>query len=352
MGVDQYLQRGTSGARSSRRSTVVLAILGLLFALGLAGCGSSNSAAKPAVTYSLVQEPQQGYGSVYSFIDSAKSSIDVTMYAFADPNAQAALLGAAHRGVDVRVMFDSDSNGQQIDQAAYAALKAGGVHVEWAFPGVLWHQKSIVVDSKRVMIMTANLDAQYYPIIRGFLVTTDSPATVSGIVSTFNTDFTHTTSAPERGVIPAGSELIWAPGAQSPLVSLIGTAKPGTTLITENEQFTSPVIAQALVAAAKRGVTVDVVLTYNASYAPTFNTLVAGGVRVRTYAPNAPLYIQSKAMTVNNSTLYVGSVNFVQSSMNADRNVGLVTTNSVLVHDIQATMMQDFAGATPYTPAP
>jgi phosphatidylserine/phosphatidylglycerophosphate/cardiolipin synthase-like enzyme len=80
--------------------------------------------------------------------------------------------------------------------------------------------------------------------------------------------------------------------------------------------------------------------------------LVAGGVRVRTYAPNAPLYIQSKAMTVNNSTLYVGSVNFVQSSMNADRNVGLVTTNSVLVHDIQATMMQDFAGATPYTPAP
>jgi phosphatidylserine/phosphatidylglycerophosphate/cardiolipin synthase-like enzyme len=352
MGVDQYLQRGTSGARSSRRSTVVLAILGLLLALGLAGCGSSNSAAKPAVTYSLVQEPQQGYGSVYSFIDSAKSSIDVTMYAFADPNAQAALLGAAHRGVDVRVMFDSDSNGQQIDQAAYAALKAGGVHVEWAFPGVLWHQKSIMVDSKRVMIMTANLDAQYYPIIRGFLVTTDNPATVSGIVSTFNTDFTHTTSAPQRGVIPAGSELIWAPGAQNPLVSLIGTAKPGTTLITENEQFTSPVIAQALVAAAKRGVTVDVVLTYNASYAPTFNTLVAGGVRVRTYAANAPLYIQSKAMTVNNSTLYVGSVNFVQSSMNADRNVGLVTTNSVLVHDIQATMMQDFAGATPYTPAP
>jgi len=142
---------------------------------------------------------------------------------------------------------------------AYAALKAGGVHVEWAFPGVLWHQKSIVADSKRVMIMTANLDAQYYPIIRGFLVTTDNPATVSGIVSTFNTDFTHTTSAPKLGVIPSGSELIWAPGAQSPLVATIGTAKPGTTLITENEQFTSPIIAQALVAAAKRGVTVDVV---------------------------------------------------------------------------------------------
>ena len=206
----------------------------LLFAGLLTGCGSNVTTAS-APTYSLVQVPQQGYSSVYALINSAKTSIDMTMYAFDDPSAQDALIAAAKRGVDVRVMFDSNGQGAQIDQPAYAALKAAGVHVAWAWGGVLWHQKSIVVDNAKVLISTANLDAQYYPVVRGFLVTTNNPATVSGIVKTFNMDYSHLTSALGPGSIPSGSQLIWAPGAEAPLETLIGTAKPGTCLL-----YTSP----------------------------------------------------------------------------------------------------------------
>src|SRR5450756_1818238 len=114
-----------------------------------------------------------------------------------------------------------------------------------------------------------------------------------------------------------GSELIWSPGAQSPLVKLIGSARPGTTLYAEDEQLDSAAIDQALVAAAKRGVTVDLTMSDSSDWVIAFNTLVAGGVHVSLYAAGAPLYIQSKAISVNDRTVYVGSINFTTPMMNA-----------------------------------
>jgi hypothetical protein len=37
---------------------------------------------------------------------------------------------------------------------------------------------------------------------------------------------------------------------------------------------------------------------------------------------------------------------------NSDRNVGIITTNPTVVRGITSTMASDFAGATPYSPAP
>jgi cardiolipin synthase len=334
---------------TSRISSV---FVGIVLAAALAGCSAST--ANPPTSsssYTLVQEPQQGYQPVYNFISSAKHTLDMTMYALADPKVDAALIADAKRGVQVRVLLDGDNTdggGATLDQAAYDDLKANGVQVRFAWPGVLWHQKSIVVDQTEVAIMTANLAAAYYAAIRGFVVLTDNPGTVSGIGATFNADFKSTKSPPSQGVAPAGSELIWPPGAQDGLIKLIGSAHPGTTLLTENEQFSSQAIAQAFVAAARRGVTVNLAMTYASSYAPIFDTLVAGGVHVSLYYGNTPLYIQSKALSVNGNTVYVGSINYVGSSMNADRNVGIITTDPTVVKGITATMASDFAGATPF----
>jgi phosphatidylserine/phosphatidylglycerophosphate/cardiolipin synthase-like enzyme len=70
------------------------------------------------------------------------------------------------------------------------------------------------------------------------------------------------------------------------------------------------------------------------------------------YQPNAPLYIHAKAISVNKSTVYEGSSNFTTSMTNSDRNVGIITTNPTVVRGITSTMASDFAGATPYSPAP
>jgi hypothetical protein len=299
----------------------------------------------------LIVEPQARYGKIYRFISGARKSIDMTMYSLSDTKATAALIAAAERGVNVRVLLNSDpkgGGGRAVNRAAYDALKAHGVKVKWAWPGVLWHQKSIVRDGKAAAIMTCNLYAPYYPVVRDFAVITSNRGTVSGMAATFAADFSHTGRPPARGVAPRGSHLVWSPGAQKPLVKLIGSAAPGSTLYAETEQLGSPAIEQALVTAAQRGVTVDLAMTYSSAYVQAMDVLVAGGVHVSTYTASAPLYIHAKAISVNNKTVYVGSANLTTAMTNADRNVGIITSNHAVVHGVIATMASDFAGASPY----
>ncbi|OFW56732.1 MAG: hypothetical protein A2W01_03460 [Candidatus Solincola sediminis] len=323
----------------------------LLLALALSGCGTEAN----TPTYSLVILPQDGYQPIYDFIAGAKKNIDMTMYQLADPTAQAALKAAAGRGVTVRVLLDSDpegGGGMKANQAAYDDLNANGVEARWAWSGTLWHQKSITRDGEAAAVMTCNLFAPFYPVVRDYAVITHNPATASGMEDTFDNDWNNTGGPPTEGVIPEGSELIWSPGAEPGLVDLINSARPGTTLYAEDEQLDSQPIEQALIAAVQRGVTVNLTMTYSSSYVSGFNTLAAGGVHVSLYQPNAAIYIHSKAISVNNDTVYVGSSNFTTEMTDQNRNVGIITMDPTIVSGITSTMAADFAGATPYSPSP
>jgi len=229
----------------------------------LAGCSTAGTTAStspsPASTstYTLIQVPQAEYQSIYDFISSAEKTVDMTMCALSDPQADAALIADAKRGVAVRVLLNSDSaggGGAAVNQAAYDELDSSGVTVKWAWPGVLRHQKSTVVDGTKAAVMTCNLDASYYATLRDSVVITDNRATASGITATFDADFNNTSSPPTRGVVPVGSELIWSPGAQAGLANLTGAARPGSTLYTENEQLDSTPVEQALVADRNMGI--------------------------------------------------------------------------------------------------
>ena len=220
-----------------RSSRAVAVLVGVLLVAALCGCGTGKSKS----SYALVTEPQSGYQPIYDFISGAKKTIDMTMYQLADPTAQAALKAAADRGVKVRVLLDSDpegGGGVKLNQAAYDDLNANGVSVRWAWSGTLWHQKSIVRDGDAAVVMTCNLYAPFYAIVRDYAVITHNTATASGMEATFNNDWNNTNSPPTEGVAPAGSELIWSPGAESGLVNLINSARPGTTLYARASSWT------------------------------------------------------------------------------------------------------------------
>ena len=344
------LRSFTGGA--GRCSRVAAVVAGTLAAAALCGCGTAGRAGAP---YTLITEPGAGYQPVYDFIAGARKSIDMTMYQLADPTAQAALIAAAKRGVRVRVLLDSDpqgGGGKKANQAAFDDLKAGGVSVRWAWVGTLWHQKSIIRDGDAAIMMTCNLYAPGYPVMRDFAVVTGNRATAAGMEATFSQDWNDTGSPPARGAAPRGSGLIWSPGAQPGLVSLIGSARPGTTLYAEDGQLGSQPIERALIAAARKGVTVDFVMTYSPSYAAGLSELAAGGVHVRLYQLKAPVYIHAKAISVNNDAVYEGSSNFTTEMTDQNRNAGIITTDPAVVRGITTTMASDFAGATPYRASP
>lgn len=340
-----------------RLSLVGMALGAALLAGAASGCAVAPPTAtrsatpaplKPALT--LLVEPQAGYQPIYDFISGARTSLDMTMYQLSDAKAQDALKAAAKRGVKVRVLLDSDhqgGGGPTMNQAAYSDLATNGVEVRWAWSGTLWHQKSISRDGAAAAIMTCNLYAPYYPVVRDFAVMTNDQATVAGMDATFDKDWQATSSPPTSGVVPSGSDLVWSPGARAPLVDLIDSARPETSIWAEDEQLDSQPIQQALVSAAKRGVTVNFLMTYASDWATGLSALNKGGVHVRVYQPNAPIYIHAKALTVNDDTAYEGSANFTTAMTDQNRNVGLITKDAGVVRGIRSTIASDFAGAVP-----
>ena len=315
-----------------------------------------------APSVSLITEPNQGMGPIYSFLSGAQHSLDIVMYEFSDPQAVSVLASDAARGVKVRILLDKDFSGGQVNQAAYDQLRAAGVDVKWAWPSVIVHEKSVVRDagasSAAALISTGNWDSRHYSTSRDFSIATTDPASVSGMEATFDSDFESTSSGPPAGDVPAGSDLLWSPGSQSGLVGLIDGAKSGTTMYVENEEMDSTPIEQALEQASRdRGVHVDVVMTDSSSWHSAFDQLVAAGVHVSTYASSAPLYVHAKVIVADEAsgssstgapTLYLGSINFSSSSMGRNRELGTITTDSALVSGVQQVVQSDFAGATPY----
>jgi len=341
-----------------RLSLAVTALTVALLGTAASGCTTAPPTASTAPrptkpTLTLIVEPQAGYQPIYDFISGARMSVDMTMYQLSDAKAQDALKAAAKRGVKVRVLLDSDTAGggsSTMNKAAYSDLATNGVEVRWAWSGTLWHQKSISRDGAAAAIMTCNLNAPDYPVVRDFAVITDNPATVAGMGATFDKDWQATSSPPTSGVVPGGSDLVWSPGAQTPLVDLIDSARPGTTIWAEDEQLDSQPIQQALVSAAKRCVTVNFLMTYSSDWASGLAALSQGGVHVKVYQPNAPIYIHAKALTVNDDTAYEGSANFTTAMTDQNRNAGIITKDPGVVGGIRSTIASDFAGAAPLAP--
>lgn len=327
-----------------RIRALALLVAGLLLAVGVPGAPEASAA---STKYKLITEPADNYQAIYSLINSATSSLNMTMYELTDTVAEQDLANAAGRGVNVRVILDINRE-KTHNQPAYTYLAGHGVHVVWAPTGfAATHQKTITVDGITSAIMSGNLTSQYYSTSRDFAVLDSNLIDIAAITKVFNADFAGTAITPTDG-----DNLVWSPtDSQSKLLALINAAT--STLSVENEEMADPAVTNALVAAANRGVQVHVTMTANSSYDTAFNQLVAAGAKVHLYAASASLYIHAKVIDVDAALTshrdYVGSINFSDYSLNKNRELGFITSDSVIDAGLDGTLASDFAGGTNYT---
>jgi cardiolipin synthase len=242
---------------------------------------------------------------VYSFLRSATNSLDMTMYELVDPTAESILVADAARGVTVRVILDRNRE-QSANTAAYDDLATHGVQVRWASAAYeATHEKAAIVDAGRpdaeALIMTLNLTSRYYPTTRDFAVIDSIPADVTAIETVFDADYHDQSVTP-----PSGTDLVWSPGSEAALVSLIASAH--STLAVENEEMSEPAIVAALVGAAHRGVDVKVTMTADSEWDQAFALLTAAGVHVHLYPDTTTaLYIHAKVIVADGHAAFVGS---------------------------------------------
>jgi len=288
-------------------------------------------------------EPGAGMEPIYSLLRSARQSVDLVMYELEDTEAEQLLAADAGRRLDVRVLLNEAYTGS-VNDAAFSYLQGHGVHVRWASPlYALTHQKTLVTDRSVAVIMTLNWTSRYYGDTRDVAVIDRIPSDVAAIEATFDADDGGGRIAPARG-----ADLAWSPTTSLPdLLALIGGAR--RDLLVENEEMSSWDVIDALIAAARRGVSVEICMTSSSRWSSAFSALVGAGVHIRVYSPDAALYIHAKVIVrdpgVGDAEAFVGSQNFSTESLRYNRELGLVLGNSGPVGVLTTMIQGDYAGA-------
>jgi cardiolipin synthase A/B len=342
-----------------RRSALPAAVAGIgIVVLAVAGCKVQVQSAAPAGTSdasqaavtgassisragSLTIEPSGGFSPVYNLISRARHSINVTMYEFSDTTAEHDLGAAAKRGVQVRVILDRKE--KSLNSTAYSYFRSHDVTVTWSSSDYTYtHQKTVTADGSEAIIMTANLTSKYYATSRDFLVTDTNRADISAITTVFDADFA------KHAVHPGdGSDLVWSPtDSQDQLIALINGAR--SSLRVYSEEMGDATVEKALIAAAKRGVTVQVCgENGSGEYDKAFAKLSKGGVRISYYSSSTGFYIHGKVVEADYGTsrakVFIGSENFSSTSLNQNRELGLITSSHAVMSAIASTFAADFS---------
>jgi cardiolipin synthase len=335
-------QAAAKAVAAAAATLLVLAGCKPLTTAGAADPAASDPAgtAAPAQSGALITEPQAGFSPVYHLIKHAKHSIDLTMYEFSDTKAEHDLAAAAQRGVTVKVVLDQREKSH--NSSTYDYLKSHRVKVVWSSTRFEYtHQKTLLVDGSTAVIMTANLTSEYYSSTRDFLVVDTKAADVAAIAQVFNADFAH------RSIQPSdGRDLVWSPtDSQAKLLALIGGATKSLRIYSEEMGDTT--IEDALIAAAKRGVNVKVCgENESGEYDSDFSRLAAAGVHISYYSSSHGFYIHGKVVEADYGTghakVFIGSENFSSTSLNRNRELGLITSNQKVLSAIASTFAGDY----------
>lgn len=281
----------------------------------------------------FIVEPDMGRAPILDFIHQSQHQLKVVMYDFTDKSILNALLHAPTRGVTVECLLEkSPYKNESINQPAIASFNQA--HLNWK-PGdpryQFTHQKTMISDDQKAMIMTFNFTLSSFKNQRNFGVIIDNPAAIRVITDVFNADWTRSTSAASSPTLlfsPTDSRTGYLRWFQSAHSSLRIYAQS----VADNE------IAQSIASAAERGVSVRLI-TSKLPPKRIASLLASAGVQTHL---SKKLYIHAKAVLIDEHVAIIGSVNFTNTSLDKNRELALVSTAPQVIQGLSDTFNQDW----------
>ena len=292
----------------------------------------------------LYIEPNAGPAPILQVIRSARREISAGVYYLADRPILNALKAAHARGVDVRVIIESKPYGMKPWQVQKEerAIEATGATLHLAPYRFTSHgshysfqHSKYICDDHECEIGTANYDWSAFHKNREYLYDTQNRAVVQAANAVFNADWNN-----QRAPSYAHQVLVLSPGTSA--AQLIGVInRPGPVDI-ESEELGS--YTPTLDAIAAKGQLARVILpaNINAEGRRDVAFLRNHGVQVR-LMPKTPIYMHAK-IVVSNGEAFMGSENFTQTSLETNREMGLLLGGRD-VAELQTQFDKDWAAA-------
>ena len=297
----------------------------------------------------LLVLPDDGVQPILDLIESAGESIRFKIYLLTYRDVKAALVQAANRGVDVQVIIEKNPvGGGDSNQESYDQLVEGGADVRWAPPDYrLTHEKTLVVDDRIALTGTFNYTNSSFNSNREYGLLIDQPALVSDIAAVFDADW-----AGVQPELSAQSPIILSPTTSRDAIhSLIDNAKE--TLWLEQSSLLDDEVTDRLVAAVRRGVDVRFIGALRQGeddYARANHELLrAAGGQVALLSD--PL-VHAKVIVADEKQALIGSINLTYSSMELNREMGVLTEDEGVLVRLMETLQADWQSAGQMVEAP
>ncbi len=311
---------------------------------GTGSCQSNCTVGTGIHGVGIYVEPDDGESVITDAIRGAHKSVWLEIYILSDRNVITALEDAANHGIDVRVMLEPHPFGGGVSASrTLDQLKAAGIKAQYTNPSfALTHEKGMIIDGTTAYIMTSNFSRSALGGYSGSSSTRNreygiidtNAQDVQAVIAIFNADWNRTPAQfndPNLVISPVNS--------RHDFLSLIGSAHH--TLLIEAEEMNDSAIESALASAAQHGVKVEVILpsSNSSSNDQGIATIKQGGVQVR---EDPQLYMHAKIIVVDGSEAFVGSENISTQSLDQNRELGIIVSDSSVLNKLQSTFQTDW----------
>ncbi|HEY9721074.1 MAG TPA: phospholipase D-like domain-containing protein [Oscillatoriaceae cyanobacterium] len=290
-------------------------------------------------------------------IAGARSSLQIENYMLTDQATIQAVLAAKQRGVAVQVSLEPHpylgDNPPPVgpNQHTAATLAKAGIQVHWTNPRFTYtHAKFMLVDAKTAFVSSANFTHSGLGGNREYIVQDTQTADVADLERLFQTDYV------DGNYTPSAADLVISPvNSRQQLLNLIASARSDIKI--QDEEAGDAALNQLLKQKLAQGVHVEAMLAQESALpsAPgepvqtpgnviTARTWASYGAQVR-FQSNP--YLHAKAVVVDGTRMYVGSVNLSTNSMDHNREVGILLDAPALVSPVLSAMATDWKNAVP-----
>lgn len=259
-------------------------------------------------------------------IDNATEKVYLSSYIFTEKRVFEAIKKAQKRWIDVRVIMEKNVyKAPFLNNNRYKDLESAWVNVVWSDPDdySLNHTKMLIVDNE-VIISTGNYSYSSFAYNREFFVQIWDPDFVKMLTQIYLADFAWDiyTDYDKRLIM-------------SPLLTrhkfshMVANAKESIKIYSQT--FSDDTLEEELSEALTRWINVEIIfpeLDDIASNQESYDIFTKAWVTVHTMKKPK---LHAKAMLIDDSYLYLGSINFSYYSIEENREIGVIITNPEII---------------------
>jgi phosphatidylserine/phosphatidylglycerophosphate/cardiolipin synthase-like enzyme len=343
----------------ARRLRLPLLLLALLVASCAPGRTPSTTIGPlhlaPAVSAPIVSGADQlvplpdgptAFAAIVDLLRSARRSIDLELYEFQRLDLAAMVLDAHDRGVTVTAIKDPS---ERSSKTTWAVLEQGGVRVV-AFPLerlTIDHVKLLIVDGVRAVVGGINWGV--HSSLNHDVDLLAAGPVVDNLERVFRQDLA---LAGEPAPIPPPAAdrqvqvLVTHPGDGIRAAALAAVAAARHSIDLEMFVLSDRVILDALVAAARRGVSLRALLDpTQPQNATSMAWLQAAGAAVRFYVQAGDEVLHAKLGIFDRSSVLFGSCNWSYSGFTRNHELDLLVHDARLARIFLSRMEQDWVAS-------